>query len=804
LAADRLIAKAVTLDPGAVYIKFAKAKIELENAHYDTSRNSVAAILQQHPEYTPAWSLLARVEIEAGNLDAADDAYSRAIDQQPQPFDDLLARALLRISRQQFADADADLQRLEKQGSWRFNLVDDSNVESQRIEMQDSRSVAVAYVRGLLFYMQRQYDEAAVAFENVLGQSNTFMPALLLGGATEFELGRDALAEQKMRKVIEQAPGHLIASRLLAMSRLRLGDGEEAEFVLREALKKSPTDPLALTLLAQALLARGDTAAALESLRQVVELQPESPQARVALADGLRRSNQRSEAETELETAMLFDPGLVSASSGLVSLRLSRGENDSALAAAIDFAKANTESPAAHNLLASTYLHVGEFEAARNSFERALELSPGDTVASQGLATLALRSGQPEVARSHYESALAHHPDDLAALVGLAALEAQAGSEERSIEILQEAIAAHPKELEPRLKLGLVYLMRGRAADVPDVLNPVRKLYPLNVTLLWLLADSARQTEQLNTALELYRDAARLAPNNASLRYAIAKSEAATGDLEHYSESLLAALRLDPMLHPARVDYARELVRNNQLEAAGEQVAWLRQRQIVTPETLLVEGHVLEASGDLAGAGEKYQQIFDAQPNNINLLRLVDIRWKQHDYKDAFDRMNSWLAANPDDPLTQLQLARRYALTSRPGDAIAVLENLIRVHPDNFMALNNLAWLLRDSNPNRALELAQRANTAAPESGQIMDTLSVLLLNHGGKEELRQALQFNRRARVQLPDEPLVTLHTAQLQRAAGDVNGARETLKMLLQEHAEFESRAEAEQMLASLDNTQ
>jgi tetratricopeptide (TPR) repeat protein len=374
------------------------------------------------------------------------------------------------------------------------------------------------------------------------------------------------------------------------------------------------------------------------------------------------------------------------------------------------------------------------------------------------------------------------------------------GREEKAIEILQRAIAAHPEELEPRLKLAMVYLVRGRTEDVPDVLNPVRKLYPKDVSLLWLLADSARQAGQINTALALYHDAARLAPGNGNLQYAIAKTEAASGDLTLYSDRLLEALKLDPMLHPARVDYARELVRNNQLEAAREQVAWLRQQQYVTPDTLLIEGQLLEASDDLAGAGGKYQEIFDLAPNNINLLRLVDMLWQQNEYADAIERMNDWLAVQPDDPLTQLQLARYYEQTGKREDAVAVLERLIAAHPDHFMAINNLAWLLRDSSPARALELAERANTLAPESAQVMDTLSVLLLNHGGEPQLRQAIQLNQRALKRLPDEPLVRLHAAQLQQAVGDIGGARATLQVLLKKHPEFEARAQAEQLMSRL----
>ena len=74
-------------------------------------------------------------------------------------------------------------------------------------------------------------------------------------------------------------------------------------------------------------------------------------------------------------------------------------------------------------------------------------------------------------------------------------------------------------------------------------------------------------------------------------------------------------------------------------------------------------------------------------------------------------------------------------------------------------ALNNLAWLLRESNAKRALKLAQQALTLAPDSPAVLDTLGTLALAAGQSDE---ALKHLREASRLSPETPEIRLHLAR------------------------------------------
>ncbi|MDZ7644748.1 MAG: tetratricopeptide repeat protein [Woeseiaceae bacterium] len=72
---------------------------------------------------------------------------------------------------------------------------------------------------------------------------------------------------------------------------------------------------------------------------------------------------------------------------------------------------------------------------------------------------------------------------------------------------------------------------------------------------------------------------------------------------------------------------------------------------------------------------------------------------------------------------------------------------MLRQNPDNFTALNNLAWLYFTSGDSRAEALARRAYEAAPDNGSVADTLGWILVSNGSLDEgvdlLRRAVELS-------------------------------------------------------------
>ena len=111
--------------------------------------------------------------------------------------------------------------------------------------------------------------------------------------------------------------------------------------------------------------------------------------------------------------------------------------------------------------------------------------------------------------------------------------------------------------------------------------------------------------------------------------------------------------------------------------------------------------------------------------------------------------------------------------------------------------LNNIAWLSRKTDPKRALELAEKANSLKPDDAEIADTLGSLLLEQGanarGLELLQKAFQL-------APDSPNIHYHYAAALAKSGQKEKARRELERLLESKKSFSQEADARSLLEQL----
>ena len=117
--------------------------------------------------------------------------------------------------------------------------------------------------------------------------------------------------------------------------------------------------------------------------------------------------------------------------------------------------------------------------------------------------------------------------------------------------------------------------------------------------------------------------------------------------------------------------------------------------------------------------------------------------------------------------------------------------------PDNVVVLNELAWLLKESQPGRALEYAERANALQPDSPALMDTLALSLYYN---QKYQRARDVMRDALSQAPGHPALRYHEALIDVALGDNAKAIKTLQSLVSDNTEFSEMQEAKALLAKL----
>jgi tetratricopeptide (TPR) repeat protein len=149
-----------------------------------------------------------------------------------------------------------------------------------------------------------------------------------------------------------------------------------------------------------------------------IALQPSYLQAHINLANAYMKTGRLDDAATEYKQVLAYDPGNLGAQLKLAQLLAMKGDYDSALSLLMRLVKEHPDSSEAETDL-GIVLYQKKDPAARDHFEKALQIKPDSMNAAYNLAILEEDSGHTDAARKLYQQVLRYHPDDLEAAQAL-------------------------------------------------------------------------------------------------------------------------------------------------------------------------------------------------------------------------------------------------------------------------------------------------------------------------------------------------------------------------------------------------
>jgi len=268
-----------------------------------------------------------------------------------------------------------------------------------------------------------------------------------------------------------------------------------------------------------------------------------------------------------------------------------------------------------------------------------------------------------------------------------------------------------------------------------------------------------------------------------------------TGDRFGAAHAMEVAVKLAPASADVRAAQIQILLKQNNNEAA---VAAAQAFQSANPRTVadLMLAETLERSKQHARAVAVLTKSLADRPSNAALLRLASYSLQAKDREGATNMMSKWLADHPDDLAVRMSLADSFVQADDRSRAIPQYEAILKRSPNNVQALNNLGWLIQNSDPKRSLALLTQAQKLAPNSGKIGDSLGWVKLQ---QKDAAGALEILNRAHTQAPQDGAITYHLILALDANGKRDAARGLLKALLTSKAQFKDRAAAAQLATS-----
>jgi Flp pilus assembly protein TadD len=154
---------------------------------------------------------------------------------------------------------------------------------------------------------------------------------------------------------------------------------------------------------------------------------------------------------------------------------------------------------------------------------------------------------------------------------------------------------------------------------------------------------------------------------------------------------------------------------------------------------------------------------------------------------------------SPNDATATFLLAGALAKASRIGEAKTQYESLLKSHPDNSAAMNNLAYLLADTSGDldQALSLAQRAVQKAPGQPEFSDTIGYVYLK---KKMLDSAVRSFNSLVQKYPGNPTYRYHLGMALFETGDKARARKELGTALANHPSEDQAAKIRELVTKI----
>ena len=774
----KLFDRAKDTAPEDIDVRLLEARMAALQGDLEGALQQADVLLQAEPHNADVLRLRAHILLRQERLQEARDAFARTIEDATVDFADRVARATINLRLGQFDAVAEDLDAVSELAPGHPD---------------------VRYIAGLMAFYEGRDRDALANLDRALPAASRYPLTLFYLSLAQLLEGDPVVAEIHAREFVQLVPDSVQGRKLLALLLLQNKDFEEVEEVLQPVRDYNPSDIGALHLVAHALIPIDRGHEALFLFRRLGRLLPDDDISQLPFTEGLVVSSLDAHREGAIQAAL--DPPEPFPREEILQIYrlLEAGENDMAVAAADSLKWRMPADLAPYSILADAYLAAGQEDEAREILLLALKRDPGNAAANLRLAQMARQDGDNTAERAYYRAALAYDRGNVPVLMSLAYLEDTEGDDYAMRGTLREAIDLNPQALEPRLGLARYYLNSERPERVAPLFKGLLRLQQGSPRVMELNAMADMALGNYEAAYQTFSKLIRKTGGTAEQYHMLAMSASALGDKRAAHAALKAGIELSP--DNTTLLLAKALLHESEgdIDGMAPYVDRLAKLSPTTPEVLRLIAVGAAHSGDVGGALNLAQIAHHHAPSTTTVLQVAQYQRQSGEPDLARETLLAWLEDNPEDVPALLSLSDQL---HSEGDAAAAEEyyaRVLEVDPENVLALNNLAWLLRDSQPRRALTNIRRASKLMPEEPMVLDSRAVI--EHINGENVRAAKAIEKALEL-MPGNPSMLYHQAMILAAMGEQERAHAQLQRVLRDNPEpFEGRGEATALLSSLE---
>jgi Tfp pilus assembly protein PilF len=516
-----------------------------------------------------------------------------------------------------------------------------------------------------------------------------------VSGLIDFRAQNYQDAANSFSKVISVVPDHMLSHLYLGTTHFIQNNAKLAREHLLYFSKNYAQHPLAEKILAATEMQLGMNSEAEQRLHALVQSEGADPETLNLIGAGSLVSGDIENGIESLKSVLEQKPVWPGA---LIRVGLGEMERGNFATAdkAFDDALKNTSNPQSAYLF--KFINYLKSNQAAKALDFILNLNPGQIepkFKNNLLGIAYLNNKNIEKAKQSFNQALREDDGDPTARHNLASIAWSQGKSQEAISHYQKVVASHPSNIRTHLKLAAAHIHLYQLNEAEGFLKKAVKIdtdfLPARLALVKLYLDTSEYSEALSLL--------NTTPANQQEHAMVITLKGIAHAQINQWQLAESALRNIKQNHPGF--------------SSNEQAQ-------------LLEAYVV---GNSQGAGEALallEKLHDSHPSSRNVINYASANFKTQRSQKGEKILQEWLVKHPNDAMARLTLANYYLSSKKETQALKEFEQIAEMVPNHPLVLNNIAWLLKDTQPKRAYTIIKKALELSPNDERIGNTYQVI------------------------------------------------------------------------------
>jgi len=748
--AGKLIEELEKIQVSTVYSGLLPVYKNLLNKDNEGAFTEISALSEQYPDSPDLLKLKGQLLLQMGKREEAAEVYKHYIDVYPADTQTVFVLAKLLVDSARPLEAEPYVDQLLA-----------INAENPLLNQ----------LKGVISAVKENFADAQKYSEKAI-QSGRGDPVLRLIAGYSAYLQQDYVeANRHLSFIASSLPPEHPGMKMLAASQLELGMSDDASELLSNIGSLEESDAKLFSKTGYELIRSGN----IKEAKEVVERSAEISRSAEDLTrlGVLRLSLNDVDGIIDLEKALEKSPDLDVTKTTLANAYLATSQLDKAEQLAKEWKATNPEDFKAFMLQGEIFAKRKDYDAALTEYVKAKELSSDNGLVLLAIANIDMLKGDTDKGEAGLNDLLAKKPGFVP---GIASYYLFKKKQDKGIEGMKPALDAsnaEPDRVDLTMLLGRMYLSEQQFDKVIELTDKISQNNDKPATYWALRGKALLALGDANKADDHYDNWLQEAPNNKEAN--IGKMlilDAQNKFLEGEELSTAYLEKADDMA--VRLMQVHFSVMGGQFDKANTLYEQLPMQVKDLPVTKGFKARLLLADGDNEGALPLSNEVYDNIPNSRNLVLLVGNLERLKKQPEAMKLIQNHAQKNPNDIAAKMLLAERQINAGQSG-AIETYEETLKLNPNNFVVLNNLAYLYtQEGRLQDAERYARQAVEQRPENADAIDTLAQALAK---QKKYDEAIKFYDRAIDDDMKNEEIFLNYVEVLANNGNINLARRKL---------------------------